>query len=59
MRRLRWGLLSTARINRLIIPAVRASARSDLTTVASRTIDPVDSVVVSITMPLSRSTSVV
>jgi len=39
MRRLRWGLLSTARINRLIIPAVRASARSDLTTVASRTID--------------------
>ena len=39
MRRLRWGLLSTARINRLIIPAVRASARSELTTVASRTID--------------------
>jgi len=39
MRRLRWGLLSTARINRLIIPAVRASARSDLTTVASRTIE--------------------
>ena len=36
---LRWGLLSTARINRLIIPAVRASARSELTTVASRSID--------------------
>ena len=34
--RLRWGLLSTARINRLIIPAVRASARSEVTTVASR-----------------------
>ena len=33
---LRWGLLSTARINRLIIPAIRASARSDVTTVASR-----------------------
>jgi D-xylose 1-dehydrogenase (NADP+, D-xylono-1,5-lactone-forming) len=39
MSRLRWGLLSTARINRLIIPAIRASARSELTTVASRTID--------------------
>src|SRR4051812_40602438 len=36
MQRLRWGLLSTARINRLIIPAIRASARSDVTTVASR-----------------------
>jgi xylose dehydrogenase (NAD/NADP) len=39
MRRLRWGLLSTARINRLVIPAIRASARSELTTVASRTLD--------------------
>lgn len=36
MTQLRWGLLSTARINRLIIPAIRASARSELTTVASR-----------------------
>jgi predicted dehydrogenase len=36
MPRLRWGLLSTARINRLIIPAIRASARSEVTTVASR-----------------------
>jgi xylose dehydrogenase (NAD/NADP) len=35
--RLRWGLLSTARINRLVIPAIRASARSELTAVASRT----------------------
>ena len=39
MSRLRWGLLSTARINRLVIPAIRSSSRSDLTTVASRTID--------------------
>lgn len=39
MSRLRWGLLSTARINRLIIPAVRGSARSQLTTVASRSLD--------------------
>jgi predicted dehydrogenase len=36
---LRWGLLSTARINRSLIPAIRGSARSDLTTVASRTLD--------------------
>src|SRR3954468_10583565 len=36
MQRVRWGLLSTARINRLIMPAIRASARSDVTTVASR-----------------------
>jgi xylose dehydrogenase (NAD/NADP) len=35
---LRWGLLSTARINRALIPAIRAAARSELTTVASRTI---------------------
>src|SRR5258706_3828618 len=39
MPRLRWGLLSTARINRLIIPAIRASARSEVTTVASRTLE--------------------
>src|SRR5687768_10164673 len=39
MSRLRWGLLSTARINRLIIPAVRASARSDITAVASRSLE--------------------
>lgn len=37
--RLRWGLLSTARINRLIIPAIRASARSEVTTVASRSLE--------------------
>jgi predicted dehydrogenase len=39
MPRLRWGLLSTARINYRIIPAVRAAARSEVTTVASRTLD--------------------
>ena len=39
MTRLRWGFLSTARINRLIIPAVRASARSEVAAVASRTLD--------------------
>jgi xylose dehydrogenase (NAD/NADP) len=39
MKRLRWGLLGTARINRMIIPAVRGSARSDVSAVASRTLD--------------------
>jgi len=33
---LRWGLLSTARINRVLIPAIRASKRSELVAVASR-----------------------
>ena len=32
----RWGLLSTARINRRVIPAIRASARGRLVAVASR-----------------------
>jgi predicted dehydrogenase len=36
MTRLKWGLLGTARINRLVIPAIRASARSELVAVASR-----------------------
>jgi xylose dehydrogenase (NAD/NADP) len=39
MQRLRWGILSTARINRLLIPAIRAGARSDVTTVASRMLE--------------------
>lgn len=34
--KLRWGLLSTARINRAIIPALRASSRAELVAVASR-----------------------
>ncbi len=34
--RLRWGLLSTARINRRLIPAMRASNRAELVAVASR-----------------------
>jgi len=33
---LRWGLLGTARINRRLIPAIRASARSRLVAVGSR-----------------------
>jgi predicted dehydrogenase len=33
---LRWGLLGTARINRALMPAIRAAARSQLVGVASR-----------------------
>jgi predicted dehydrogenase len=33
---LRWGLICTARINRRLIPAIRASTRSELVAVASR-----------------------
>lgn len=34
--RLRWGLICTARINRALIPVIRASNRSELVAVASR-----------------------
>src|SRR5258708_33399231 len=34
---LRWGLLGTARINRSLIPPLRASSRNRLLAVASRT----------------------
>jgi predicted dehydrogenase len=34
--KIRWGLLSTANINRRLIPAIRMSARGELTAVASR-----------------------
>ena len=36
MQTVRWGMLSTARINRRLIPAMRASKRSTLAAVASR-----------------------
>jgi predicted dehydrogenase len=37
MSQVRWGLLSTANINRRLIPAIRASRRGELVAVASRT----------------------
>jgi xylose dehydrogenase (NAD/NADP) len=37
MNKVRWGLLSTANINRHLIPAIRASKRGELHAVASRT----------------------
>ena len=39
---LNWGLLSTARINRSVIPPLKASKRTRLTAVASRTKDAAD-----------------
>lgn len=36
MNKLRWGFLSTARINRALIPPLLASGRNELTAVASR-----------------------
>ncbi len=36
MKKLRWGLLSTARINKVLLPPLRASERNELTAVASR-----------------------
>lgn len=39
---LKWGLLSTARINRALIPPLRASNRNQLAAVASRTQESAD-----------------
>ena len=36
MKKIRWGLLSTARINQKLIPAIRGSQTGELTAVASR-----------------------
>jgi D-xylose 1-dehydrogenase (NADP+, D-xylono-1,5-lactone-forming) len=36
MSKVRWGLVSTANINKRLIPAIRASRRGELTAVASR-----------------------
>ncbi len=37
--KIRWGLLSTARINRRLIPAIRQSERGELVAVASRSLE--------------------
>lgn len=39
MRKIRWGLLSTANINRRVIPAIQESKRGELAAVASRDLD--------------------
>jgi len=42
MTKVRWGLLSTANINKRLIPAIRASERGELVAVASRRQDAAD-----------------
>ena len=39
MNTVRWGLLSTANINRRVIPAIRSTARGQLVAVASRSLE--------------------
>jgi predicted dehydrogenase len=39
MNKLRWGLLSTARINTSLLPLLRSSARNELTAVASQDLE--------------------
>jgi len=39
MKKLRWGFLSTARINQALLPPLRSSARNELTAVASRDLE--------------------
>lgn len=39
MSKVRWGLLSTANINRALIPPIRASQRGELAAVASRSLE--------------------
>jgi predicted dehydrogenase len=43
MNTVRWGLLSTANINRKLIPAIRASERGELVAVASRSVNSAES----------------
>lgn len=43
MNMIRWGLLSTANINRRLIPAIRASQRGELVAVASRSQESAES----------------
>lgn len=43
MNKIRWGLLSTANINRRVIPAIRQSPRGELVAVASRSQESADS----------------
>jgi xylose dehydrogenase (NAD/NADP) len=51
----RWGLLSTANINRRVIPAVRASRRGQLAAVASRSQAAADAYALEWEIPLAFS----
>ena len=53
----RWGLLSTANINRRLIPAIRASKRGELVAVASRSKSQADSYAKEWEIPFKITTS--
>ncbi len=53
MKKVRWGLLSTANINRRLIPAIRMSEWGELTAVASRTQARADAYAASWEIPLA------
>lgn len=53
MKKVRWGLVSTANINRRVIPAIRASQRGELSAVASRSADAARAYAADWEIPLS------
>lgn len=53
MNKVRWGLLSTARINRKLIPAIQKSGRGELVAVASRSLDRAQAYAVEWKIPLA------
>lgn len=53
MKKVRWGLLSTANINRRLIPAIRMSQWGELTAVASRTQSSADAYAAKWEIPLA------
>lgn len=53
MKKIRWGLLSTANINKAVIPAIRQSARGGLVAVASRSAERAASYAVEWEIPQS------
>lgn len=53
MTKIRWGLLSTANINRRLIPAIRASQRGELVAVASRSQQSADAYAAQWELPLA------
>jgi xylose dehydrogenase (NAD/NADP) len=53
MKKVRWGLLSTARINRRVIPAMRASTTAELVAVASRSAESAAAYAAEWQIPLS------
>ncbi len=53
MNKVRWGLLSTANINTMLIPAVHASSRGELAAVASRSQEKSDAYAAKWQIPLA------